>query len=176
MGPLCGYDGGDCVLKQHPDYPDCYVPNIDSIGDYNYENGECEDYPGSPYNTKECGWDGGDCLRNISVSEARKEDYPNLTDCYVPDPKKIGNGKCSFFPPYNTSACNFDGLDCEHHQKPGIGYENCSVPDVDEIGSGICYEDPNNVWYNPYNTEECKYDGGDCDFLMKFKSPPEESS
>jgi len=179
--PLCGYDGGDCVLKQHPDYPDCYVTNIAWIGQKSNANevgGECEDFP--PYNTKECGWDGGDCLRNISVSEARKEDYPNLTDCYVPDPIKIGNGECNSDPPYNTLACNFDGLDCGEegdshlygYQIPGIGYENCVVPDWDEIGNGLCQQNPNNV----YNTEECKYDGGDCDFLTKFKFPSDESS
>ncbi len=29
----CGYDGGDCLPQQHPDYPNCFVPIVDSIGD-----------------------------------------------------------------------------------------------------------------------------------------------
>jgi hypothetical protein len=47
----CGWDGGDCVVK---DYPECHVDKPDWIGD-----GICDTY--GEYNTEVCGWDGGDC-------------------------------------------------------------------------------------------------------------------
>ena len=47
----CGWDGGDCVVK---DYPKCKGVDPNWIGD-----GRCDNH--APFNTEECGWDGGDC-------------------------------------------------------------------------------------------------------------------
>lgn len=96
----CGWDGGDCILKE---YPNCHVSMNSKIGD-----GECL---GGVYNTLDCGWDGGDCEEFNAL-------YPN---CRVDLPYKIADGKCDeplcegadFAVSYNSFECGLDGDDCE---------------------------------------------------------------
>jgi hypothetical protein len=89
----CGWDGGDCVVKE---YPDCHVDDPHLIGD-----GSCDD---GEYNTAECGWDGGDCV----VKE--------YSDCHIVDPQLIGNGYCDYGE-HNTAECGWDGGDCVEHNR-----------------------------------------------------------
>jgi hypothetical protein len=79
---------------------------------------------------------------------------PKYPDCYVLNPKLIGDGRCDNFLPYNTDDCGEDGGDCLSFNE---NFPGCEAPITELVGDGICQ----NV--HPYNTEKCDNDGGDCD-------------
>jgi hypothetical protein len=133
----CGWDGGDCVLK---DYPKCHADDPKWIG-----NGYCD---GGDHNTAECGWDGGDCI-------GFNKKYPN---CHVDQPGMVGSGWCSGGE-YNTAECGWDGGDCDADN--AFLWKLQSYPDCNKgvtpkyVGNGACNG-------GKYNTAECGWDGGDC--------------
>jgi hypothetical protein len=145
-----GYFGPKCDLY----LPNCSVPSPEYIG-----NGVC-DYK---YNTTECEYDGGDCPLPCDNDGYFGFDctlyYPN---CSVPNPEYIGDGVCDS-DVYNTEACGWDGKDCPLPCDDDgyfgfdctLHYPNCSVPNPQWIGDGVCNGDV-------YNTEACGWDGKDC--------------
>ncbi len=84
--------------------------------------------------------------------------YPRCTGLNYP--KKIGDGFCDEYPPYNTKECGWDGDDCD--PKPVDSYPDCMVHYPGFINDSFCDD------YPPYNTEACGWDGGDCiDSVLK---------
>ena len=60
------------------------------------------------------------------------EGYP---DCYVRDPRRIGNNVCNDYLPYNSEQCGYDGGDCATSMQVE-GYPKCYVTDPSEVGNG----------------------------------------
>jgi len=116
-----------------------------------------------------CDFDGGDCGEFL-------EKYPN---CIVPEPWRVGDGKCDFGN-YMVYECGWDGGDCIDEE-----YPNCEARDkfktyfgngVCDIRDGVIFEtgelddDIEMFGYEVIN-EECGYEGGDCE---EYYSPVTE--
>jgi len=166
----CGWDDGDCLIDG---YPDCHVIGQDPmiIGDgtchmefannpeCNYDfgdccleivreeevnllgNGKCD----AAFNIPQCLYDLGDCI------------VPNLPNCHVDEPDRIGDGQCDGVE-YNTRSCNYDSGDCIVR-----GLPDCFTNMPSIVGNDIC-EDflVADGEMSDANTLECEFEGGDC--------------
>eukprot|EP01083_Nonionella_stella_P150807 480963_1 len=79
-------------------------------------------------------------------------------DCLVHDPDEIGNGDCTYWEPYYTEECGYDGGDCPLPSAVE-GLDDCKVAYPSRIGNGPCSCFP----ALPNYSQACNYDGGDCD-------------
>jgi len=114
----CGFDNGDCLLKNNikmSSIPDCPADKPGLIG-----NGFCD---GGAYNTPECNFDMGDC-----------------TNCVVEDIFLLQNGFCNggF---YAIDECSQDGGDCEHCTADDIFKISDGVCDEGNYNSEECSYD-----------------------------------
>jgi len=83
--------------------------------------------------------------------------------CNVPDPFRIGDGRCDEQTPYNSIECDHDGGDCV---AGAAMYPKCFGNFIGLLGDGICTDWP------PYNSVSCGYDGGDCPTPVEVENYP----
>lgn len=84
------------------------------------------------------------------------DDGVDYTNCVVDHPCWIGDRICDG-EDYNTTECNFDGIDCKICDFPddGFNYSDCRAENLCRIGDGVCDE-------GSYWRPECNFDGDDC--------------